>query len=436
MSTVERVLVTGGCGFIGAKPRAAHPRLGRVAGAGGGRPADRARVVRAERPGGGRDRRRGRPGSPRARTRRSGRGRPPGESDGSPPVGRGSGARLRRQHADHVPGARRLPPPRHRTRGVRVVGRVGRRRHAADPREHRAAAAVAVRRREAGGRGVRAGIRGLVRHGDDGAPVLERLRPVFAPQGQRDPELHQALSQGRAARGLRRRLADTRLHPRPRPVRGNHRGGHDRWHRRRDLPARHLGRDIGGGARGADPGGDRTPGPRSTSRSAGRERSTRAAWTSRRRSACSTSSRRSGCARGSRRRPSGTGKLWSRPASGRAAPSCRCCEPTRSSPACSWQGSRSAWSRSSHTGRRSSTSTRRATSTRCATSAGSAAAGRLPGVPETAPHRLGARGRAGGPAPVRAGHRGAPLRAPRAAGRAQDVERARHSSRCCSTATS
>ena len=106
---------------------------------------------------------------------------------------------------------------------------------------------------KAGGRGVRAGVRRIVRHADDGAPVLERLRPVFAAQGQRDPELHHAVSAGRAARDLRRRLADTRLHPRPRPLRGDHRGGHDRRHRRRDLPARHLRRDIRGRARAADP---------------------------------------------------------------------------------------------------------------------------------------------------------------------------------------
>ena len=51
-----------------------------------------------------------------------------------------------------------LPPARHRPLRIRLVGRVGRRRDPADPREHRAAAAVAVRRGQARRRGLRAGL--------------------------------------------------------------------------------------------------------------------------------------------------------------------------------------------------------------------------------------------------------------------------------------
>ena len=67
---------------------------------------------------------------------------------------------------------------------------------------------LAVRRIEAGRRGVLSGLRGDVRHGGMRAPVLERVRPVLAAQEERRRGVAPGRARGTADHDQRRRRAD------------------------------------------------------------------------------------------------------------------------------------------------------------------------------------------------------------------------------------
>ena len=128
----------------------------------------------------------------------------------------------------------------HRRRDLRRVRRAGGRGCAA-------AAAVAVRHREARRRGVPRDLEPPAWHGSCGASLRQRLRaaPGGGPRGRRGRDLPRADGGGRDEHDLRRRLADPRLRLRRRRRAG--RAGRGRPRRRR-LQRRHRGRAVGVGA--------------------------------------------------------------------------------------------------------------------------------------------------------------------------------------------
>src|SRR5439155_227327 len=125
-------------------------------------------------------------------------------------------------------------------------------------RDRPGAPADAVRRIEAGRRGVRAGLRRDVRPRGLLPPVLERVRPVFPPQEERRRRVASRGAPRRRDHDPRRRSADARLRvcrgPGGRRRRGaRRRRGRDR---RRGLPGRDCRRDDRQSARrGAGSGG-------------------------------------------------------------------------------------------------------------------------------------------------------------------------------------
>ena len=124
----------------------------------------------------------------------------------------------------------------HRRRDLRRVRPPG-------ARGRRAPAALALRHREARGRGVPGHVESSLREPPSRAPVRERLRAAAAPEarGRRRRDLHGPAARGRRGDDLRRRRPDARLRLRRRRRRGDPRR---RRAGRRRLQRRHRDGDV------------------------------------------------------------------------------------------------------------------------------------------------------------------------------------------------
>ena len=161
----------------------------------------------------------------------------------------------------------------------------------------RAAAALALRHRQARGRGVPRDLEPAARDAARRAPVRERLRaaPAGEARGRRRRDLHRPAPRRRERDDLRRRRADARLRLRRRRRRGRARRGRPR---RRRLQRRHRDGDVGERALRRHAGAWPASRPRRRMRPPGQATSSAASSTSPAPSASSAGGRRRRSRRG------------------------------------------------------------------------------------------------------------------------------------------